>query len=504
MFSPQNSLHEASLLRAQPTLSEEIAALSTTLRPLMRRYSIQAEFSEIHDGLVIMDATRNKTSAYKVRGALASAYAAKEQGSDSVWTASAGNHGAGVAMAANLLGLNATVYVPLTAPEIKVRTIEGFGAGVIRIGGGFDECLASAHQLQALHRGHSTFVHPFDDRVVAAGQGTLGFELFDHFASALKERTFNAVRLFVPIGGGGLISGMTSTLRQLWSDHLPPLQIVGVVDESSPASLVGALFGRPVRAFPDTIADGTRVAKVGQTFLSVSPLIDFIMPVPHDAIVTTMRSYFDRTNEVLEASGALALTGEALSRRYSLLPGIRSSLHYAVVSGRNVDDLTFESVTSEPARRCERSYCRTGYQVRLPEKDGELLRFLSTVSDFNIASLTYKQRSRSSEGDLQVEFEVRNADAIQLHDRLKAEFPQSSWLQSGRRLLLPVGEPVAQQYQDDLVTLEDHPGSFRDYVQHLSDSQALGSVGVLFYRQPSKSGSKAQVVIGRTLPSLSR
>lgn len=466
----------------------------------MRRYDIEAHFSEVRDGLVILDATRNKTSAYKVRGALASTDAAKQQGYDSVWTASAGNHGAGVAMAAGLLGLEATVYVPLTAPEIKVRNIQSFGARVIQTGGGFDECLASANQLQALHKASSMFIHPFDDRIVAAGQGTLGLELFDHLALTLKERTFNAVRLFVPIGGGGLISGMASTLRHAWNESLPPLQIIGVVDESSPASLVGTLFGRPVQAFPDTIADGTRVAKIGQTFLSVSPLIDFILPVPHDELVTTMRRHFERTKEVLEPSGALALTGEALSRRFFLLPQTRSSLHYAVVSGRNVDDLTFESITSEPARRCERSYCRTGYQVCMPEKDGELLSFLHTVSDFNIASLTYKQRSQAAHGELQVEFEVRNSQVRELHDRVMGGFPQSRWLQDGSRLLLPIGESVAQRYRDELITLDDRPGSFRDYVQSLDDSQAFGSVGFLFYRQPSQPGSKAQVVIGRAPP----
>lgn len=479
-------------------LSREIANLSGSLRSLMRRYDIRAQFSEPRDGLVVMDTTRNKTSAYKVRGALASSYSAKQQGSDAVWTASAGNHGAGVAMAANLLGLTATVYVPHTAPEVKVRRIEEFGATVVRTGCGFDECLATAHQLQALDRAQSRFIHPFDDHVVAAGQGTLGLELFEHFSRAKETHAVEAVRLFVPIGGGGLIAGMAATLRERWNESLPPLQIIGVVDESAPASLVGTLFGRPVSAFPDTIADGTRVARVGQTFLSVAKLVDFIMPVPHDAIVTTMRQHFERTQERLEPSGALALAGEGLARRHSLLPKSRSSLHYAILSGRNVDESTFEELVHQPSRLCAQSHCRIGYQVRVEERDGELLRFLNTVSDFNIASLTYKQRSRNPHGDLQVEFEVRNSQAMELHARLMSEYPQSLWLHAARRLLLPIGEPVARQYRDELITLDDRPGAFRDYVQQLTQSDAFGSVGFLFYRQPAQTGSKAQVVVGRT------
>lgn len=481
-------------------LPDQIADLSAALQPLMRRYGIAAHFAQPQDGLVLLDATRNETAAYKVRGALASTYAATLQGSDAVWTASAGNHGVGVALAAQLLGLEATVYVPVKAPDVKVAKIEAFGAHVVRTGSDFDECLSLAHNLQALDRRRSSFLHPFDTPVVAAGQGTLGIELFEHFCSLLGEQTYETVRLFVPIGGGGLISGMASTLRNLWSNSLPPLQIIGVVDESSPASLVGTLFGRPVKAFPDTIADGTRVARVGHTFLSVAPLIDFIMPVPHDAIVATMRSYHSQTGEALEPSGALALTGEFLTRRHSLLPGTKSALHYAVLSGRNVDLETFTALTSEPSRRCERSLCRTAYQVRIPERDGELLRFLNAVGEFNIASITYKQRPRESHGELQAEFEVKTSQVMELHERLTQAFPNSICLHNNRRLLLPVGDPVAHEYRDELITLDDRPGSFRDYVQQLHDAQNLGSVGFLFYRQPSQPGAKAQVVIGRAPP----
>ncbi|MEY4700777.1 MAG: threonine ammonia-lyase, biosynthetic [Pseudomonadota bacterium] len=497
MLSSHDLSSNSQLFRRQSDFVASLAALSSALPPLMREYDIKAEFRAVHDGLVIVDATRNETSAYKLRGALASTYAAKQEGGTSVWTASAGNHGAGVAMAAKLLGLDATVYVPVTAPEVKVRNIKSFGARVVTIGYTFDECLANAYEEQALGTSKSTFIHPFDNLVVAAGQGTLGLELFDHLTSRLKHQHPAAVRVFVPIGGGGLISGMAATLRSVWNDSLPPLQIIGVVDESSPASVVGTLFGRPVAALPDTVADGTRVARVGQTFLDASSLIDFIMPVPHDELVATMSRHYDQTKEALEPSGALALTGEALVRQHKLLPQTSSSSHYAVVSGRNIDADTFTSLVSAPARCCQRSHCRIAYQVRIPEQNGELLHFLNTVPDFNIAGLTYKQRSGDPLGDLRVEFEVMNSQAMNLHERLIGRYKNSVMLSSARSLLLPVGEPVAKHYRDELVTLEDRAGSFRDYIQGLHDGGTLGSVGFLFYRQPAQPGSKAQVVIGR-------
>jgi threonine dehydratase len=498
LLSPNNPFSSGlrSDLPERP-LSDQIAALSQLLLPLMQEHDIRAAFGRMREGVYVLDATRNTTGAYKVRGALAATLAAQLQGSQSVWTASAGNHGAGVAMAAKLLGLQATVYVPETAPEVKVTKIRGFGAQVVRTGNGFDECLDNARRFQTAGRSDSAFVHPFDDQIVAAGQGTLGLELFEHFSAAVDKQCLDAVRVFIPIGGGGLISGIASTLRQLWPTTFPRLEIIGVVDESSPASMVGTLFGRPVCALPDTIADGTRVALVGHTFLKVCTLVDYIMPVPHDAIVATMREYAAQRGEMLEASGALALTGESFVRRYSLLPRLQDSLHYAVVSGRNIDSETFESVVSQPSRRCERSQCRMAYQVQIPEKDGELLRFLNCVREFNIASLTYKQESATLHGGLHVNFEVLNSCAGALHDRLLTEFPGSRLRVNDRSVLLPIDEPVAQHFRDELVTLEDHPGSFADYIQCLHDSGTLGRVGFLFYRQPSQPGAKAQVIIGR-------
>lgn len=475
----------------------DIADLSIIFKDLMKSYGISVGFRQLgDDGPCLVDATQNETHAYKLRGALASTFCAVQSGSRSIWTASAGNHGAGVALAAKLLDVSATVYVPLNAPAVKVEKIKGFGATVIRTGDSFDSCLENARSCEALPYSQSAFIHPFDDNIVVAGQGTIGLEILDHITSHPSLSKNSKVTVFVPIGGGGLAAGITSTLMRLWPEHLTAPRIVGVVDEGVPASVLGTLFGRPISALPSTIADGTRVAKVGQAFLEVAPLMDSIMLVPHDAIVSTMRHFHTEYGEVLEASGALALTGEYLARKYNLLDYSDDSIHYAVLSGRNIDADTFQGVVTESERRLPPLHRRVAFDVRIPERDGELLRFLRAVKAFNISSLTYKQQEGTCLGTLRAEFEVAIRDSGLLYDAVIGAFPGSCELDSGAQLVLPVTSPVAQNYRDALVSLEDYPGSFLKYIEEMANNSRLGSVGFLYYRKPTAEGAFPQVVMG--------
>jgi threonine dehydratase len=463
----------------------------------MKTYGITAGFRQLGEsGPCLVDATQNETHAYKLRGALASTFCAVQSGAQSIWTASAGNHGAGVALAAKLLDVSATVYVPLNAPVVKVEKIKSFGATVIRTGNSFDTCLENARSCEAIPHSQSAFIHPFDDNIVVAGQGTIGLEILDHITSHHSLSEDSEITVFVPIGGGGLAAGITSTLMRFWPKKVPVPRIVGVVDEGVPASVLGTLFGRPISSLPTTIADGTRVAKVGQAFLEVAPLMDSIMLVPHDAIVSTMQHFYREHNEVLEASGALALTGEYLTRKYNLLDYSDNSVHYAVLSGRNIDANTFQEVVSESQPRLPALHRRVAFDIRIPEQDGELLRFLRAVKSFNISSLTYKQQESTCLGTLRAEFEVAERDAGTLFDEVFRAFPGSCELDSGAQLILPVTSPVAQSYRDLLVSLEDRPGSFLRYIEEMANNSRLGSVGFLYYRKPTADGALPQVVIG--------
>ena len=463
----------------------------------MDHYGIKCTFAPLSaDGPCVVDATQNDTQAYKLRGALASTFCAVQSGARSIWTASAGNHGAGVALAAKLLGVDATVYVPTNAPTVKVDKIRGFGARVVSTGDSFDSCLENARMTEAIPLSASAFIHPFDDNIVAAGQGTIGLEILDHVVSHHAHSTRSQITVFVPIGGGGLAAGITSTLVRFWPKHLAPPRIVGVVDEGVPASVLGTLFGRPISSIPSTIADGTRVAKVGEAFLEIAPLMDSIMLVPHDAIVATMRHFHSEHQEVLEASGALALTGEFLARKFDLFDQSDDTIHYAVLSGRNVDADMFTEIVTETERRLPPLHRRAAFDVKIPESNGELLRFLRAVQTFNISSLTYKQEEGTLLGTLRAEFEVSLQDAGTLKEAIYGSFPGSSELQPGAQLILPVTSPVAHNYRDLLVSLEDRPGSFLKYIEGMEHNSQLGSVGFLYYRKPTAVGALPQVVMG--------
>jgi len=476
----------------------KLAALSEHLAPLMIANGLKVDLQPgAHDDLLIGDVTGNPTKAYKVRGALASADAAKREGQDLLVTASAGNHGAGIAYAARLLGLRARVYVPTTAPGAKVQIIEGFGAEVIKVGSSFDESLARARQDADVRLSRGKFVHPFDDLIVAAGQGTIGVELLESLSASLATKPVDIVRIFLPIGGGGLMAGVASVMKTRWQTTHPKLEIVGVIDESAPASLLATLFGRPVRVAPNTIADGTRVALVGETFLSVSHLIDKLILVPHDAIVSAMRSYESHTGTRLEPSGALALAGEQVARNEKLFGTRAVTTSVALVTGRNFDVVTYQDTLKAAPRLNLDSHLRQGFDVLIEERPGELLRFLRTVRDYNIASLTYKQRPGTRAGHLRVEFELETSAVNSVERLLGRSFPGSRRLQPGEHMLYEVGRPVAHKFKEDLVTLTDEPGSFLRCVEQLSHEGSVGSVGFLFYRKPAHDGALAQVVIGR-------
>jgi hypothetical protein len=293
------------------------------------------------------------------------------------------------------------------------------------------------------------------------------------------------------------MAGVSSALKTRWTENLPALEIVGVIDESAPASLLATLFGRPVKVSPNTIADGTSVALVGQTFLSVSHLVDHLLLVPHDSIVSAMRRYETLTLTRLEGAGALALAGADTVQAYAMLGAGAKVLSFALVSGRNVDAITYQETVTATPRLNIHSHVRQGFDVLLPEQPGELVHFLRSVANYNIASLTYKQRPGATSGLLRVEFEVEASAVDPLESILMGAFPGSRRLQPGEHMVYEVGAPVAKRYHEELITLDDRPGSFLECIEKLSEPERFGSVGFLFYRKPPVAGTRAQLVVGR-------
>ena len=243
--------------------------------------------------------------SFKIRGAYNKmAGLSPEQAARGVVCASAGNHAQGVAMAGQRLGIAATIVMPKTTPAIKVRAVEGWGAAVLLVGNAFDEALAHARTLEVAQG--LTFVHPFDDPDIIAGQGTVGMEILRQHAGPIGA-------VFVPIGGGGLASGVAAYLKYL----RPDIRVIGVEPEDAAGMAAARSAGRRVKL--DSVglfADGVAVREVGEeTFRLCRDLLDDIILVDTDAICAAIKDIFDDTRTIAEPSGALSPRGAETLRR---------------------------------------------------------------------------------------------------------------------------------------------------------------------------------------------
>lgn len=261
-----------------------------------------------------------RTGAFKLRGALARLLAmAPAERAHGVVTASAGNHGQGVALAARLLGVPACIVLPVGAPLAKVTAIQRHGAEVVLEGASYDD--AHQHALALAADRGLAYVHAFDDLDVMAGQGAVALELLED-APELDA-------LVVPVGGGGLIAGMAVAARRL----RPSLRIFGVQASGSPALAESFRCGRPVTAPASTIADGIAVKSPGtRTFPIVQRLVDDVVTVSDEAIARAIVLLLERHKLLAEGAGAAALAA-ALE---GVLPAGPQRLG-VVVSGGNVD-----------------------------------------------------------------------------------------------------------------------------------------------------------------------
>ncbi len=288
------------------------------------------------------------TGSFKERGALNKiATLSPEQAARGVAAASAGNHAQGVAYHAARRGIRAVIVMPLTTPLVKVTATRGFGAEVVLHGGNYDEACAEATRRCAAEG--ITFIHPFDDPLVIAGQGTIGLELLD------QVEGLEAV--VVPVGGGGLIAGMGCAVKQARAaSGRPPVRVVGV-QTARLASMQRALAEhQPVTLeAATTIADGIAVRRAGEITLPlVEQYVDEIVTVDEDEIASAILTLLEREKTLAEGAGAAALAA-VLQRRAGLPQGARTAV---LVGGGNID-VTLLS------RIIERGLVQDGRLIRL-------------------------------------------------------------------------------------------------------------------------------------------
>jgi threonine dehydratase len=277
--------------------------------------------------------------AFKIRGAyVAIASLSPEERSRGVITYSSGNHAKGVARAARLLGTHAVVVMPSDAPEIKRDRVAADGAEIIVVGTASEERQAVAERLAA-ERGLAV-IPPFDDDRIIAGQGTVGLEI--------AEQLPGVAAVLVPIGGGGLASGVAAALKAL----VPMARVVGVEPElaadARDSLAAGRIVAWPAEQVSRTIADGTRTQQIGRrTFAHLSRLLDSIVTVSEAEIAAAVRLAAEESRLVVEPSGALSIAALAFHAAESGLDGVDRPI-VAVVSGGNVDPAWYAELLRAP------------------------------------------------------------------------------------------------------------------------------------------------------------
>jgi threonine dehydratase len=240
-----------------------------------------------------------------------------------VVTASAGNHAQGVALAARELGIQARIVMPSTTPELKVLGVRSRGAEAVLHGESFPFALAYA--LQLAETSGCTFVSPFDDPEVIAGQGTVAMEI-------LRQQQGPLDAIFVPVGGGGLIAGIAAYVKYL----RPEVRIIGVEPEGSSCLLAALRAGeRVVLPSVDGFADGTAVAQVGAYGFEICrDWVDDVITVSNDELCSAIKLIYDDTRSITEPSGALAVAGV---RKYVARHQLRGKTLVAINSGANIN-----------------------------------------------------------------------------------------------------------------------------------------------------------------------
>ncbi len=346
------------------------------------------------------------TGAYKLRGAYYKiSTLTEEERSRGLITASAGNHAQGVAYAAKAYGISAIIVMPLTTPLIKVNRTREYGAEVLLHGDDYDAACARAYQL-AEEKGY-TFVHPFDDFDIATGQGTIAMEIIQEFPTVDY--------ILVPIGGGGLATGV-STLAKLLN---PKIKVIGV-EPAGAACVKASLEKKEIVSLPEinTIADGTAVKTPGEKiFPYLSENLDKVITVEDEELIVAFLDMVENHKMVVENSGLLTVA--ALNQ----IPGENKKV-VSILSGGNMDVITMSYVVQMGLIARDRVFT---VAVLLPDKPGELARVSAILAEMsgNVIELEHNQfatPNRNAAVELRITLEAfGTTHKQQILDKLKDE-----------------------------------------------------------------------------------
>lgn len=419
--------------------------------------------------------------SFKLRGAFNKiANLPRAQRERGVVAASAGNHAQGVALSAQHFGISAVIFMPIPTPEIKVRAVSALGAEVRLIGADFDEAAKEAANFA--EQNERTFVHPFDDFDVIAGQGTVAMEFARQIDGELDA-------VFVCVGGGGLLAGVSGYIKSLF----PSVKVIAVEPEDAPTFYEAKLNGSPKTL--DSVgrfADGVSVKRFGElTYQIAGPCTDDCILVEHDEICAAIRDVFEETRSILEPSGALAVAGLS---KWIKREGWQNKKCVAITSGANIN---FDRLRFVAERADIGSNREAVYAVTIPEKPGMFKRFIEVLGNRQITEFNYRYAD-PTQAQIYVGIEVGDREQREkvLGEIKSAGFNAVDMTDSEiakSHLRHMVGGKSSVEIPERLysVTFQEKLGAFREFLEGLHPEW---NISLTHYR--NHGGSLGRVLMG--------
>lgn len=454
---------------AQETPLEVAPNLSARLgnKLLLKREDMQSVFS------------------FKLRGAYNKmAHLPLDVLSQGVIAASAGNHAQGVALSARQLGTAAIIVMPVTTPQVKVDAVRARGGEVVLYGDTYDDAYAYARQLEQ-EKG-LTFIHPFDDPDVIAGQGTIGMEILRQWQQPIHA-------IFVAIGGGGLIAGIAAYVKRL----RPEIKVIGVEPVDADAMSQSLRAGQRVRLSQvGLFADGVAVREVGvETFRLCQQYVDEIILVDTDQTCAAIKDVFEDTRSILEPAGALAI---AAAKAYVERENISDQTLIAIACGANMnfDRLRFVAERAEFGERREAIFA-----VKIPEQPGSLRRFCDCLGKRNLTEFSYRIADQQS-AHIFVGLQIQNqADASRLVTNFEAcgfqtiDLTDDELTKLHLRHMVGGRSPLAHHELLYRFEFPERPGALMKFVASMSPNW---NISLFHYR--NHGADYGRIVVGMQVP----
>lgn len=392
------SEHQA-LLSAQAEQDQALHYLRRILMAPVYDVAVETQLSPLHkmssrlgNNIYLKREDQQPVHSFKLRGAYNKlAHLTEAQKHLGVVAASAGNHAQGLALAAKKLAIKATIFMPITTPDIKVDNVKRYGASVKLVGKSYNE--AASASLEFANEHNKTFIHPFDDEDVIAGQGTVAKELLQQLP--------HCDAVFIPVGGGGLLAGMAVYLKQL----KPNIKVIGVEAEDSACLKKAMEMGEPTDLEQvGLFADGVAVKRIGETTFSlIHKYCDDVITVNTDEICASIKDIFEHTRVIAEPAGALSLAG---LQKYCKTSKGNETLS-AVLSGANMNFHTLRYVSE----RCELGEQKEAVlAVTIPEVKGSFRRFCHALQGRVITEFNYRQASEQANANIFVGVRLSGVD----------------------------------------------------------------------------------------------